>query len=114
MDAAEAVSTLKSSTIVELLPATESQARPLTQLEPEDQAAAWQQAVETAPNGKVTAAHVQQVVDEYKASTHDEYYESLAESLAEDEEGSARTRKNEARRGGWFTIAFTNALRIGG
>lgn len=87
MDAAEAVSTLKSSTIVELLPATESQVRPLTQLEPEDQAAAWQQAVETAPNGKVTAAHVQQVVDEYKASTHDEYYESLAESLAKDEEG---------------------------
>ena len=74
-------------TIVPILPATESQARPLTQLEPEEQAAAWQQAVETAPNGKVTAAHVQQVVDEYKASTHDEYYESLAESLAEDEEG---------------------------
>lgn len=69
------------------IPTSERQARPLTQLEPEEQAAAWQQAVETAPNGKVTAAHVQQVVDEYKASTHDEYYESLAESLAEDEEG---------------------------
>jgi len=44
------------STIVDILPATESQARPLTQLEPEEQAVAWQQAVETAPNGKVTAA----------------------------------------------------------
>jgi len=71
----------------QIMPTAERQIRPLTQLEPEEQAAAWQQAVETAPNGKVTAAHVQQVVDEYKTSTHDEYYESLAESLAEDEEG---------------------------
>lgn len=85
IDAAGVVKSL--SPIGDILPATESQARPLTQLEPEEQAAAWQQAVETAPNGKVTAAHVQQVVDEYKTSTHDEYYESLAESLAEDEEG---------------------------
>ena len=88
MRAAEVVKRIQETpTIVGVLPATESQARPLTQLEPEDQAVAWQQAVETAPNGKVTAAHVQQVVDEYKASAHDEYYESLAESLAEDEEG---------------------------
>ena len=65
----------------------ESHVAPLAAIPVEDQAVAWQQAVETAPNGKVTAAHVQQVVDEYKASTHDEYYESLAESLAEDEEG---------------------------
>lgn len=46
-------------TIVPVLPATESQARPLTRLEPELQPVAWQRAVETAPNGKVTAAHVE-------------------------------------------------------
>ena len=36
-------------TIVPILPATESQARPLTQLEPEEQAVAWQRVVESAP-----------------------------------------------------------------
>lgn len=45
-------------------PATESQARPLARLEPEKQKVAWQKAVETAPEGKVTAAHVQKVVRE--------------------------------------------------
>jgi hypothetical protein len=45
-------------------PATESQARPLSGLEPEQQRVAWQQAVDTAPDGKVTAAHVENVVQE--------------------------------------------------
>jgi len=53
-------------TIVPILPTTESQVRPLTKLEPEEQTIVWQRATETAPNGKVTAAHVQSVADEYK------------------------------------------------
>lgn len=40
--------------------------RPLTRLEPEQQSAAYQQAVETAPNGKVTAAHVEEVAKQFK------------------------------------------------
>lgn len=40
------------------------QTRPLSRLEPEQQKQAWQRAVETAPEGKVTAAHVQKVVRE--------------------------------------------------
>lgn len=40
------------------------QTRPLARLEPEKQKVAWQKAVETAPEGKVTAAHVQKVVRE--------------------------------------------------
>lgn len=44
----------------------EGQLRPLTKLEPDDQRTAWQRAGETAPNGKVTAAHVQSVVDEMR------------------------------------------------
>lgn len=55
------------STIVDKLPANESQVRPLTQLAPNEQVAAWQRAVETAPNGKVTAAHVASVVEEMRA-----------------------------------------------
>ena len=49
------------STIVDI-PVTESQARPLTSLPPDKQSEAWQQAVDTAPDGKVTAAHVASVV----------------------------------------------------
>lgn len=37
-------------------PATESQTRPLARLEPDKQREAWAKAVETAPDGKVTAA----------------------------------------------------------
>ena len=36
---------------------------PLTKLAPEQQAEVWQEAVETAPDGKVTAAHVTRVVE---------------------------------------------------
>jgi len=44
-------------------PQNESQIRPLTKLPPEKQAKAWMKAIETAPDGKITAKHVQQVVD---------------------------------------------------
>jgi hypothetical protein len=49
-----------------VLPANEAQVRPLTTLSPDQQRAAWQQAVETAPNGKVTGAHVEQVAQQFK------------------------------------------------
>lgn len=44
----------------------ESHLRPLTKLRdnPEQQREAWQKAVETAPDGKITAAHVSKVVRE--------------------------------------------------
>jgi len=57
-------------TIVPILPITESQARPLTRLEPEQQREAWTKAVETAPNGKVTAAHVQKTVEAVTKTPH--------------------------------------------
>lgn len=62
ISSAEVVNNL--GTIVPILPATESQARPLTMFEPEQRREIWQRAVETAPEGHITAAHVQQVVDE--------------------------------------------------
>ena len=40
------------------------QTRPLSKLEPAQQREAWQKAVATAPEGKVTAAHVSKVVKE--------------------------------------------------
>lgn len=62
MDASEVIGNLQSNQLV-TFPVTESQARPLSVLPPEIQAKAWQKAIDTAPNGKVTAAHVQDVVE---------------------------------------------------
>lgn len=45
----------------------ERQLRPLASLPSIAQAEVWQKAVETAPEGKITAAHVQSVVDDYRA-----------------------------------------------
>jgi hypothetical protein len=45
-----------------VLPTNEAQARPLVGLDPELQALVWEKVVATAPNGKVTAAHVTDVV----------------------------------------------------
>ena len=44
------------------IPMSEAQVRPLTALTPDDQRLAWQLVTDTAPNGKVPAAHVQSVV----------------------------------------------------
>jgi phage N-6-adenine-methyltransferase len=57
MDAAGVVQNVSNWT--QTIPATESQARPLTNLDPDQQREVWQAAVESAPNGRVTAAHVE-------------------------------------------------------
>ncbi len=44
-------------------PISERQVRPLTKLEPDEQKEVWKEAVETAPNGKVTAKHVEEVIE---------------------------------------------------
>lgn len=50
-----------------ILPETERQTRPLAALkDPEQQREAWREAVETAPDGKVTALHVERVVARYR------------------------------------------------
>lgn len=101
MTAAEVVSNLKTGTTVPVLPDSERQARPLTSLAPEDQPIVWNMAVETAPNGKVTAAHVAAVVKEYKAPAIDNTYEVLADDLAGDESGYD-----------WTTEAIESARQI--
>lgn len=44
------------------MPTNESQTRPLTQLEPDEQRLVWEVVEKTAPGGKITAAHVKSVV----------------------------------------------------
>lgn len=70
MDAADVVRDVSNWTQNNdvILPRTESQARPLTQVQPEHRAEVWTRAVESAPDGKITAAHVEHVVEEYKAA----------------------------------------------
>lgn len=55
-------------TMVPILPATETQARPLTNLAPDVQREVWSRAVETAQEGRITAKHVEQVVMEWKSN----------------------------------------------
>jgi len=82
MRAAEVVKRIQETpTMVGVLPTTESQARPLTQLEPEEQAVAWQRVVESAPNGKVTAAHVISVAKEFMAERNAERRQERVEKI---------------------------------
>ena len=64
MEAARVADNL--STIVDILPANESQTRPLTQLEPEAQRVVWDIVQQTAPKGKITADHVKSVASVFK------------------------------------------------
>jgi hypothetical protein len=57
------------SPIGDIKPTSESQARPLTKLEPEQQKEAWQKVIDIAPQGKITARLVSKVVSEVKKET---------------------------------------------
>jgi hypothetical protein len=57
-------------TMVPALPANERQARFFTGVNPELQQAAWREALRTAPNGEMTAAHADAVAQKYKTGSH--------------------------------------------
>jgi hypothetical protein len=59
MDAAEVVKNL-STAVDTPVPTNEAQARELTDLKPEQQREVWNEALKTAPSGKLTAGHVRQ------------------------------------------------------
>jgi hypothetical protein len=67
IDAAEVTERLLP--VGNILPVNEAQARPLASLPPEQQPTVWQEVVTTAPDGKITAKHVQQVVTRAKEQT---------------------------------------------
>lgn len=62
IDSVKTIDNVRNCAQIEIMPENEAQARPLAALPREQQPEAWQRAVATAPEGKVTAAHVASVV----------------------------------------------------
>ena len=84
---------IKMGTIVPTPPTHESQLRPLVGLSQEDRIEAWQTAVDTAPDGKITASHVERVA---RAITNNDSYDIRTESS---EVGRINIRSNNE----WWT-----------
>lgn len=68
IDAAEAARNLKMSTMVDILPASERQARPLTRLGPPQQREAWENAVTSAGGAQPTGRQVEAAARQFKPS----------------------------------------------
>ena len=67
----------------EITPINEAQTRPLTRLEtPEQQIEAWSKAVETAPNGRITAKHINDVVSGFVFRNVKEKTRTIKEKIA--------------------------------
>ncbi len=74
--ASQTVAALKSNTIVSVLPATESQVRPLTTIPMEKVGEVWQQVIDEAPKGKdgrprITAKQVEEAAAPWKGQPSD-------------------------------------------
>lgn len=91
------------------VPQNESQARALVGLTPDEQRQAWLQSLETAPEGKVTAAHIRATVRALKDSKSLAIIEDAKHD--KDQAKSKRPRKdNESRIDPLFKEAFNNFL----
>ncbi len=78
IDAANVMSNL--STIVDKTPSVESQVRPLTSLDPQEQVEAWKRVIETTPEGKITAAVVLKAAKEVEREKRQERRQDRIES----------------------------------
>lgn len=72
LEAARIERNLATVSAVAEKPIPERHLRPLAPLEPEAQREVWTKAVETAPEGKITAKHVEQTVVEWKSGNRTE------------------------------------------
>ena len=97
MAGAEVTENLRTVPIGTVLPTTESQARPLTRLEPEEQSVVWELAVEKAGDGRVTAAIVEEAVaelsDDPSPIVHSKTPKDLRPQLLRDAARSIREAK---------------------
>ncbi len=86
--------------LLPLLPANEGQARALFGLTPEEQREVWLKSLESAPEGKVTAAHVRATVRSLKGG-------KITETISRAKRAKA---PNSSRIGEEFNAAFTAFL----
>ena len=90
MDAVSVTNNLKSNQLV-TLPQSESHARPLARLDPDDQVKAWHKVIETAPEGKITARVVleaaKEIQQERREERRQERIETIVHETAEPIEG---------------------------
>ncbi len=83
MQAATVIDNIQNSKSSSSLPLNVNQTVALSKLKtPEQQQEAWQKAVETAPNGSVTGAHVKRVVDEMLGKAPDAVEDVVASPTA--------------------------------
>lgn len=95
------------------IPASERQARELAGLEAERQREVWQQAVETAPNGKVTAAHIALVRDGATAEGDDEEWGEDEWDDSPEAEFVRDTREAYAANRTGFNVALPDPVSYG-
>jgi hypothetical protein len=107
IDAAQVIDTV--STIVDIVPVNEAQARALTTLPTEQQREVWREAVETAPASGITAKHVQQTVKRVKAQR-----KSSAHDLTPEDEEYLKNLKfpKAAEEGEWLRRFDARCVRI--
>lgn len=112
--ASEAVANL--GTTVPILPTSERTARELAGLTPEVQREVWQKAVETAPNGKITAAHVRAVtrLNEAVADAPDDVQEVIERFGVSDADTVGElVRLRNARRDTFAEVAASGYIQPG-
>lgn len=92
----------------------EYQLRQLNKLSDEEKPIIWRQAVATAPNGKITGAHIARVIDEYKSYQADTPLYDPDEWV--EEEVAPITRPHVSNNSGnneWYTpAAYIEAARL--
>lgn len=86
------------STIVDTLPETESQCRPLIQLKPEDQRTVWKKIIDSGE--KITAKLVNETVEEFQARDLEKPERTEKETESE-EEGMPEDDTDKAEREQW-------------
>lgn len=95
---------------IENLPANEAQVRPLTRLEPEKQVEAWEEAVKSAPDGRVTAKHVAGVVRQILG----EQVRKKADKLTDDKNVPADIVSPEFREAYWVLVQVVRSEMTAG
>lgn len=120
----EVVDNLKNVNNCLHIPASESQARPLTRLSAPLQQEVWQRVVDTAPEGKITARYVAKVVSETKKENVKKEVDEKAvkiKSIQKEELTDEDFRRafdafyrevQRARLDNWKTIPKETALRF--